>query len=101
MSTEPNIVELEHDVAASRAWVEGRTIFIKLHDGRIIGFPANRFRRLRDASSEELEEVSIEVNGHALRWESVDEDLTVAGILAGHFQLPPEAEDTTPQAEGQ
>ncbi|MBL6911114.1 MAG: DUF2442 domain-containing protein [Pirellulales bacterium] len=96
MNTEPRNAELEHEVAASRAWADGRTIFIELHDHRIIGFPANRFQRLRDASDKELEEVSVEVNGYALRWENLDEDLTVNGILAGHFQLPPETEETTP-----
>ena len=30
--------------AALRAWAEGRTIFVELHDERIVGFPADRFR---------------------------------------------------------
>jgi len=30
-----------------------------------------------------------EVVGTSLRWESLDEDLTVAGVVAGRFQLPP------------
>jgi hypothetical protein len=25
---------------------------------------------------------------NALRWESLDEDITVPGVVAGHFQLP-------------
>jgi hypothetical protein len=29
------------------------------------------------------------VNGFALRWEELDEDITVPGILAGRFELPP------------
>jgi len=29
------------------------------------------------------------VNGYALRWEELDEDITVPGIVAGWFQLPP------------
>lgn len=55
----------------------------------IVGFPANRFRRLRDASEPELAEVQLEGGGTALRWESLDEDLTVEGVVAGRFQLPP------------
>jgi hypothetical protein len=81
-------VELNKDVLALRAWVEGRTIFLELHDGRVFGFPAARFRRLRDASDEDLKKVSIELSGAALRWEDLDEDLTVRGVVAGHFQLP-------------
>jgi hypothetical protein len=81
-------VELNKDVLALRTWVEGRTIFLELHDGRVFGFPAARFRRLRDASDEDLKKVSIELSGAALRWEDLDEDLTVRGVVAGHFQLP-------------
>ncbi len=73
---------------AIRAWSEGRIIFIELTDGRIIGFPANRFRILKSATDEQLKEVSLRLDGYALRWESLDEDITVPGIVAGNFQLP-------------
>jgi hypothetical protein len=32
--------------------------------------------------------VTLRLNGFALRWESLDEDFTVPGIVAGNFQLP-------------
>lgn len=76
------------DAAALRAWAEGRMIYVELHDGRIVGFPADRFRLLSAATEEQLAKVQVEVHGYALRWEELDEDLTVPGILAGHFQLP-------------
>ncbi len=76
--------------AALRVWVEKRMVFLELTDGRIVGFPANRFRRLRDATAEQLKEVTLELNGYALRWETLDEDITVPGVVAGRFQLPPE-----------
>jgi hypothetical protein len=71
-----------------KAWAEGRIIFIELTDGRIIGFPAARFKVLRDATDDQLQEVTIRLNGYALRWESLDEDITVPGVVAGNFQLP-------------
>ncbi|MDD5524837.1 MAG: DUF2442 domain-containing protein [Smithella sp.] len=73
---------------AIRAWAEKRTIYIELTDGRIIGFPASRFKLLATASEEKLKEVTLRLNGYALRWESLDEDITVPGIVAGNFQLP-------------
>jgi hypothetical protein len=76
-------------VLARRAWVEGRQVFLELNDGRTVGFPADRFRRLRAAADAELREVSLELGGAALRWERLDEDLTVRGVLAGRFELPP------------
>jgi hypothetical protein len=75
--------------AALRAWTEGRMIFVELTDGRIVAFPAARFKRLKTATEEELKGVTVEVNGYALRWEQLDEDITVPGILTGNFQLPP------------
>jgi hypothetical protein len=78
--------------AAIRVWVEKRIIYIELTDGRIIGFPADRFKILKKASTEELKEVSLRLEGFALRWEQLDEDITVPGIIAGNFQLPLEAD---------
>jgi hypothetical protein len=80
------------ETAAIRVWVEKRTIYIELTDGRIIGFPADRFKILKDASTSELKEVSLRLNGFALRWKNLDEDITVPGVVAGNFQLPLEAE---------
>ena len=88
MNTTTANVELRQEPVACRAWAEQRTIFIELYDGRIIGFPASRFRRLREATNEELGEVKVEVNGYALRWENLDEDITVLGIVNGRFELP-------------
>ena len=80
--------ELSTDVLALRAWIDRRNVFLELHDGRIFGFPASRFRRLRDASDVDLQKVRIELGGAALRWDEIDEDLTVRGVVAGRFELP-------------
>lgn len=78
----------EMEPLAVRVWAEGRTIFLELTDGRIFGFPADRFRLLRHASDSDLRKVSLRLNGYALRWENLDEDITVPGVVAGHFELP-------------
>ena len=77
---------------ALKVWVEGRTIFLELTDGRIFGFPEDRFKILKQASTKELKEVRLRLNGFALRWENLDEDITVPGVVAGNFQLPLESE---------
>lgn len=82
-------LRLETEPAAIRAWSEGRTIFVELYDGRIVGFPADRFKILSQASEQQLAAVTIELDGYALRWEELDEDITVPGIVSGRFQLPP------------
>jgi len=87
--------EISVEPTAIRAWAESRTIFIELTDGRLIGFPANRFRLLKNATDEQLKKVTLRLDGYALRWENLDEDITVPGIVAGNFQLPyEEAEES-------
>lgn len=79
---------VETEPAAVKAWAKDRMIFIELTDGRIVGFPADRFKILKNASNKDLKKVEIRLDGFALRWENLDEDITVPGIVAGHFQLP-------------
>lgn len=85
MYVEPNLIA---ELIAMNAWSEGRTIFIELTDGRTISFPADRFKILSRATVDQLKEIEIRLNGYALRWENLDEDITVKGIVAGNFQLP-------------
>ena len=82
--------EVLSEPVALNAWAENRMIYIQLTDGRVIGFPAARFKLLKDATDLQLSKVEIRLNGFALRWEELDEDLTVRGILLGNFQLKPE-----------
>jgi hypothetical protein len=85
-----NIVEKQTAIesVALRAWAEARTIFLELTDGRIIGFPADRFSILKRATDKELGKVTLRLNGYALRWDDLDEDITVPGIVEGRFELP-------------
>jgi Protein of unknown function (DUF2442) len=89
MSTIGRESALEVEPIAVRAWAEERMIYVELVDGRVFGFPADRFRILRSARDEQLMKVKLELNGYALRWQELDEDITVPGVVAGHFELPP------------
>ena len=80
--------EVDVEPSAIRVWVEGRIVFVEMTDRRIVGFPADRFEILKNATDEQLKEVTLRLNGYALRWETLDEDITVPGIVAGEFQLP-------------
>ena len=78
----------ELEFMATRAWVVNRTVFMELTDGRQIGFPAARFHKLAEATDDQLAKVSLRLGGAALRWESIDEDITVTGAALGSFQAP-------------
>jgi hypothetical protein len=56
-------IHQETEAVATRAWTEGRMVFVELTYQRVVGFPAHRFRRLKDASEAELAEVCLEVGG--------------------------------------
>jgi hypothetical protein len=78
----------EVDYRAIRAWSSDRMIFIELNDSRQIGFPADRFKILARASNDQIRAVTLRQSGSVLRWEAIDEDISVRGILKGRFQLP-------------
>jgi hypothetical protein len=63
-------------------------VFVGLTDGRQIGFPAARFRLLAQASDAAPGKVELCLNGAALRWEELDGDISIRGVVEGRFQLP-------------
>ena len=57
------------------------SFWVELSDGRTLGVPLAWFPRLLDATPGQLAEVSLSTRG--LHWEALDEDISVAGLLAG------------------
>ena len=70
---------------AVRCWIEDRRVCVELADERTISFPAAKFPRLAAATQELLNQVSLRVQGRALRWEALDEDIWIGDVLAGRF----------------
>jgi len=56
-------------------------MWVDLSDGRIVGVPLAWFPRLLHATPEQREQFRI--SGRGLHWEQLDEDISVAGLLAG------------------
>jgi len=88
MNSRKSNTAIQNESAAINVEVKGRIIYLELIDGRIIGFPADRFKILKNATNTQLKNVKIRLNGFALRWENLDEDITVPGVVAGNFELP-------------
>ena len=57
------------------------SFWVDLSDGRVLGVPLAWFPRLLNASPEQREQVRITTRG--LHWEALDEDISIAGLLAG------------------
>jgi Protein of unknown function (DUF2442) len=80
------IAELETEAPqAIRCWIEDRRVCVELTDERTFSFPAAKFPRLAKASPEMLKQVTLRVQGRALRWETLDEDIWVGDVVAGRF----------------
>lgn len=62
-------------------WFDDDSMWAELSDGRIIGVPLVWFPRLLNASSVDLQNFSLSPNG--IHWESLDEDISIEGLLAG------------------
>ena len=56
---------------------------VHLQDGRIIGVPLLWFPRLHAATPAQRLAYEIGGGGIGLHWEELDEDLSIAGLLAG------------------
>jgi hypothetical protein len=66
---------------ATRVHFDPDSLWVDLADGRIIGVPLAWFPRLLRATPAEREQVRISTRG--LHWEALDEDISIAGLLAG------------------
>ena len=70
---------------AVRCWIEKRRVWLELSDQRMVSFPVGKFPLLANASESELAKVTLRLQGRALRWESLDEDIWVDDAVAGRF----------------
>ncbi len=57
------------------------SMWVELDDGRTLGVPLAWFPRLLHGSAAERTAVTLSPSG--LHWESLDEDVSIAGLLAG------------------
>ena len=77
-------------ISATKVSFDEHTMWVDLTDGRTIGVPLAWFPRLMRASSTERERVEISRVG--LHWEDLDEDISIAGLLAGRGDMTKAAE---------
>ena len=68
-------------VSAKGVRFDRDSMWVELSDGRTLGVPLAWFPRLLHGSAEQREQVSISSRG--LHWEALDEDISIAGLLAG------------------
>lgn len=74
MTASPKTVRFDED-----------TLWVSLSDGRTIAAPLAWFPRLLEAAPEQRALVELSQGG--LHWDALDEDISVAGLLAGQVDL--------------
>lgn len=70
-------------ISAKSLRFDDQTMWVELADGRVLGVPLAWFPRLLHATPEQRQEYRISASGQGLHWEALDEDISVAGLLAG------------------
>ena len=71
--------------SATSVRFEEHTMWVELSDGRTLGVPLAWFPRLLRATPAERGQVELSRVG--LHWEAIDEDISVAGLLAGRGDI--------------
>lgn len=66
---------------ATKVWCDESNLCVALSDGRTLGVPLAWFPRLLHASPEQRGACRLSRRG--LHWDALDEDISVAGLLAG------------------
>jgi hypothetical protein len=80
-SAQPTI---EFDATAVDVSCADGMLRVKLADGREIAAPLEYFPRLRDASQQQLDDWQLVGHGYGVQWESLDEHLSVKGLMRLH-----------------
>ena len=75
---EPRALSARYDAKSGR-------IVLELSNGATYAFPAALGQGLETATPAQLAEVELNGAGFGLHWESLDVDLSIAGLLAGRF----------------
>lgn len=95
LRTEPQAKSASYDRTSNR-------LVIEMKNGTTLIVPCTVMQGLRDADPELIAEVELMPRGAALHWERLNQDFSIAGLLAGRFgtkrwmeQLQREAESDT------
>lgn len=59
------------------------TLTVDLDDGRTLSVPLAWYPRLQHATSQEKANWRLIGGGQGIHWESIDEDISIQGIIAG------------------
>ena len=77
-------------ISATAVRFDEHSMWVELSDGRTLGVPLAWFPRLMAASPEAR--ARVEMSRVGLHWEDLDEDISIAGLLAGRSDMTRQSE---------
>lgn len=77
-------------ISATAVRFDEHTMWVDLSDGRTLGVPLAWFPRLLNASPKAR--AAVEISRIGLHWEALDEDISIAGLLAGRGDMTRQSE---------
>jgi hypothetical protein len=69
-------------IGATSVRFDADSFWVELADGRTLGVPLAWFPRLLRATPQQL--AACRISRRGLHWEALDEDISIAGLLAGY-----------------
>ncbi len=77
-------------ISATSVRFDDNTMWVDLTDGRTLGVPLAWFPRLLNATS--AQRARVELSRTGMHWEELDEDISIAGLLAGRGDMTRQTE---------
>src|SRR5438876_7969275 len=74
-----------HEYFGTAVRFDDDSMWVELTDGRVLGVPLAWFPRLLHATAAQRERVELSRSG--LHWNDLDEDISIAGLLAGRGDM--------------
>jgi hypothetical protein len=71
------------DPVATEVRCDNENLWVTLADGRQVGVPLAYFPRLLHATPTQRAAYELSGGGRGIHWDGLDEDVSVAGLLAG------------------
>jgi hypothetical protein len=78
-----SLTNKQHEFIATDVFFTEDAIGIQLSDGRVVYAPLEFYPRLKNATHEQRQDYELIGLGTGIHWKSLDEDLSVAGIVLG------------------
>lgn len=65
-----------------KVWFDENSMWVELHDARVLGVPLAWFPRLLEANPQQR--MNYELSAFGIHWDALNEDISIAGLLAGN-----------------